>query len=269
VPVAGVMLGVLLAVAGSDDASRPVLDDAALLREAEQAFRIGTSASTPEAQAVAFRQAAEHYEALRERGCQNAALFRNQGNAYLLAEDLPQAILAFRRGLRLAPGDADLQAGLAQARARVLYPSSESFGRPPVEHWPPALPHPSLGMLLLLTAALYTLGCLGVARWFMLRRRAALVLAGGAFLFASVAAAAVLYTCMERRDAITYPIVIVNEDDVILRKGPGARYEKRSDLKLHRGIEGRLRFERAGWLQVQLAGGEVGWMPRDIVIVDE
>jgi hypothetical protein len=263
------MLGFLLVVAGSDDSSRPARDDAALLREAEQAFHTGTSASTPEAQAAAFLLAAKHYEALRERGYQSAGLFRNQGNAYLLADDVPHAILAFRRGLRLAPGDADLQAGLAQTRARVLYPSSESFGRPPVEHWPPALPHPSLGMLLVLTATFYTVACFGVARWFMLRRRAALVLAAGAFLFASLAAAAVVYTCVERRDAITYPIVIVSQDDVILRKGPGPRYEKRSELKLHRGIESRLLFERSGWLMVQLTGGEVGWMPRDVAIVDD
>ena len=116
---------------------------------------------------------------------------------------------------------------------------------------------------------MYLIACLGVARWFMLRRRATLIFAIVAFLLAAMPTAAVVYTCMERRDAVTYPIVIVAEDNLVLRKGPGPTYAKRSDLPLHRGVEARLRFERAGWLQVRLAGGEVGWLPRDAAVVDE
>lgn len=261
-PTVGVSIAVLLAVSALPG------DDAAVLRQAEEAFHAGATGSASDAPTL-FRQSAERYEELRRRGYESVSLFRNQGNAYLLADEVPQAILAYRRGLRLVPGDAELQAGLAHARARVLYPNAENFARPPVEHWPPALPRPALGTLLALTTLMYSLACLGVARWYMLRRPAALRFALAVFVLTGLPAAAVVYTCLERRDAVEHPLVVVAEDDVLLRKGPGNSYPKRSDQPLNRGIEAQKHFERGGWLQVQLASGEVGWLPRDAVLVDD
>jgi hypothetical protein len=37
----------------------------------------------------------------------------------------------------------------------------------------------------------------------------------------------------------------------------------------NRGVEARLLFARGDWLQIELAGGEVGWVPRRLVLVDE
>src|SRR5438270_11427960 len=88
----------LVAMIGASEA----VSDAELLAQAEAAFRRGTEARDhPEQARPLFRQAAHGYEALRRRGTQNTDLFRNEGHASLLAGDLPQAILSYRRGLRL------------------------------------------------------------------------------------------------------------------------------------------------------------------------
>jgi hypothetical protein len=37
---------------------------------------------------------------------------------------------------------------------------------------------------------------------------------------------------------------------------------------VNRGVEARLLFEREGWAQIELAAGEVGWVPREYLLVD-
>src|SRR5437667_4671559 len=137
--IAAVVGGLYLAISMARTESVP---DTELLRQAEAAFRAGTDVrNTPEEARPLFRKAASCYEALRQQGARNADLYRNQGNSYLLAGDLPRAIWFYRRGLSLAPADPILRANLAHARAQVAYPGPGDLGRPPVENWPPWLPY--------------------------------------------------------------------------------------------------------------------------------
>src|SRR5438876_10378847 len=45
-----------------------------------------------------FQRAAARYESLLDEGFTDPDLYLNCGNAYLLADDLPKAILVYRRG---------------------------------------------------------------------------------------------------------------------------------------------------------------------------
>src|SRR5262249_34338620 len=56
---------------------------------------------------------------------------------------------------------------------------------------------------------------------------------------------------------------------VRLRRGGGATSPPRYDTPLNRGVEARLLFARGDWLQVELAGGEVGWVPRRSVLIED
>jgi len=55
---------------------------------------------------------------------------------------------------------------------------------------------------------------------------------------------------------------------VMLRTGNGLRYPPRYETPLNRGVEARLLFTRGDWLQIEFAGGEVGWVPREYALVD-
>jgi tetratricopeptide (TPR) repeat protein len=59
------------------------------------------------------------YEALLEGGIAHEDLYLNLGNAYAESGREIDAIVAYERGLRLAPGDEDLRANLAFLRARL------------------------------------------------------------------------------------------------------------------------------------------------------
>src|SRR5262249_47016062 len=103
-------------------------------------------------------------------GARNPDLFLNQGNANLLAGDLPGAILAYRRGLEIAPNDIELRNNLAHARQQVAFPPPGTLGRPPVEDRPPWLPRWP-GLLFALTLLGWLVTCVSAARWVMVRKR--------------------------------------------------------------------------------------------------
>lgn len=219
-----------------------------------------------------FRRSADLFEELRRRGAANPALFRDQGNACLLADDLPGAVLAYRRGLRLAPNDRELQQLLAAAREQVVYPQPGSFARPPVEHRPPWLPRLPVRGGLLLACAAYALGWLSLARWWMLRRGVWLRVGLAAFAVTALLALGLAAEEVWERHDEDRPLVVIARDGVLLRKGNGEAYPRRHETPVNRGVEARLLFdgaERGDWVQIELSGGETGWVPRDHVLIDQ
>lgn len=252
-------------------AAIPAADSATDLgSQAETAFReaVRLRDNPPEARRL-FRQAAAAYERLWQKGARSPELCHNQGNAHLLAGDLAGAILAYRRGLRLAPNDRDLQRSLAHAREQVVYPVSSSLGRPAIDHWPPWLPRPTRGPLLGLMALAYTGGWLALTRWRMTRSGRWLSLGVIAFVLSLLPAGALAVLEWQSWREQRHPLVVIARDEVYLLKGSAADYPRRYDQPLHRGVEARQRFERGEWLQLELAGGEVGWVHRSAVLCDE
>jgi hypothetical protein len=251
-------------------AARPSADDTALLAEAEVSFAAGVRRiEQPDEARASFRRAADLYEQLRQRGYASAALFRNQGNACLLASDLPGAILAYRRGLRRVPNDRELQERLAYAREQVSYPQLGAFSRPPVSQRPPWLPRLPVRGTLALAVVAFAAGCVSLTRWRMVRRWLLVSLGLGSLTVAGVLAAALAVQEVQDRAEERHPLVVIAEDGVLLRKGDGEAYPRRYDTPLHRGVEARLRFTRGDWVQIELSGGEIGWLPRRYLLIDE
>jgi hypothetical protein len=263
---------ILLAVATSGPLVVPNdATDADVLRLAEESFAEGVRLrDEPDKARPLLRKSADLFEELRRRGAANPALFRDQGNACLLADDLPGAILAYRRGLRLAPNDTALQQLLADAREQVNYNQMPAgFGRPPVSLRPPWLPRLPMGGGLLAAFAVYSLGWLSLARWWMVRRGVWLS-AGLAALGVTVMMGALLAVEeLQERDRVAHPLVVIAEDGVLLRKGNGEAYPRRYESPVNRGVEARLLYDgRPGWVQIELSGGETGWVPRAYVLID-
>jgi hypothetical protein len=258
----------LTAAASGAETARP--DDAELLRQAEAAFRRGAAQrSDPDRARQDFAESARCYDRLRRRGADNPELHRNQGNAHLLAGEVPQAILAYRRGLRCSPQDAGLQENLDHARDQVHY-GPEGLGRPDDPVWPVWLPRIDRAFFLLAAFLLYALAC-------VLATRALMTSDGGhmgraVLMLALAVAAGGLWTYLTWqgwREA-EFPLVVIARDGVPLNRGNGPTYQPHPRLpQLHRGMEARLLHRRGGWLQVELPGGALGWVPQSAALVDE
>jgi hypothetical protein len=69
-----------------------------------------------------------------------------------------------------------------------------------------------------------------------------------------------------------HPIAVI-ANEVLLRKGNGGSYELVEldgvGVRLHPGVEARaLAARKNGWVQIKLASGVVGWVPRGQVLLD-
>lgn len=218
-----------------------------------------------------FEWAARLYASLRAPVARRPgglpALERTIGHAYYLSGDLPRAILAYRRGLRLDPANAKLDTALAYARGTVEYPPSPAAGlmQPEREYWPGWLALHRLGLLVF---AAYTVTCLAFTRWGMRRRRLWFWMAVSAAVIALVPAVGSGVEWLRRQRDDATPVVVLARSEM-LRTGNGTEYPPRLDVALPRGAEVRRLFERAGWYQVELSGGPVGWLPRDAVVTDD
>jgi hypothetical protein len=257
-------------------AAKPVADwdlplsDAALLERAEAEFHAGVEARAhPEQARKSFRAAADLYEALDRRGNENPVLCGNLGKSALLAGDLPRAVRAYGHGLRLEPGNGLLREDLEYARDQVQYPANTRT-RPSADAWPPWLPRPTDDLLLAAALGLYGVACLTGTGWLMVRRKALLNLSVVTIVLAVVPG---LWWALRQSDAVEqkeHPLVVIAADATPLRTGNGLSYPRRNALPVvTRGMEARLRFERGDWVQVEFPGGEVGWLPRKSVLIDE
>ncbi len=245
------------------------LPDREILERAETEFQEGVHLRQARDQAQPhFRNAAGYFDELRQRGVRNAVLYRNLGNACLLADDLPHAILSYRQGLLLAPNDPDLRDSLADARTRVSYPASGDLGRPRSDDRPPWLPHLHSSWLMFAAIVCYLLGCFSVTRWRMVRRGRLLAAGLLALLVVGVLSGWLMLRAYEWRESEDHPLVVIARDGVLLRRGNGMAFPPRYDTPVNRGVEGRLLFERGSWVQIELSGGEIGWVPREAVVVD-
>ena len=184
-----------------------------------------------------------------------SALQVDWGNAALGAQDAGRAVLAYRRALRLAPGNARARANLAWLRDQqpVWLPRPASAGAIDSllfwrERFTPA-------QLLLAGAVAFAGAALLLAPWSPRQprwRRSA----GAVLLLAWMAATASALFTDDHDDAL-----VVVTDGAVLRTADSLGAAPAFANPLPAGTElGRIESRQA-WLRVALADGTVGWLP--------
>jgi len=259
---------IFLALIFSASAVSASLDDRDLAASAVSNYLAGLETRDDSAKAKPlFRQAAAQFEQLWKLGVRNPRLAQNMAQAQLLAGDVARAVAAYQMGLRLAPHDSELRAGLAFARGQVQYPVNGNLAES-------ARPRDRSSLLRIAAAddlrlaalVLYFLASMAIARAWMTR------LPGwwmtGALFMLLACATAVTVWLDERRFATEQKnkLVIVLENGSSLYRGNGGEYPRRFSEPFPAGVELHVLAERGGWYQVQLAGGEVGWISRKQVV---
>jgi hypothetical protein len=103
----------------------------------------------------------------------------------------------------------------------------------------------------------------------MTRRARLLGAAFGAFAAAALLTAGLIGEERRSEQLLRRPVVVIADDGVLVRSGNGLAYPARYETPLNRGTEARLLFVRGEWLQIELSGGQVGWVPRVYAVFDE
>lgn len=240
-----------------------------ILEEAQKAFRAGVENRNRLVQARRdFSKAADAFSVLHKNGVRNPVLYRDLGNAAFLADRLPEAIWAYQLGLRLDPNDREIREQLHHARTKIYYPAAGQ-GRAVADSWPHWLHRPSEFQWFLAFALMYSLMCLaGVIAW--ARRSGGLaVLTIAAALLTGAAAAGMYVRAQSAATDRESPLVVVAAN-APFHRGNGSSYPQHSSVPiLPRGLEARIIHSRGEWLQLRLSTGEIGWLPRNQVLIVE
>lgn len=209
-----------------------------------------------------FLLAAEEFERAWNAGERTPEIARNMAQSRFLAGDLGRAIRDYRRGLRMAPHDRELQQGLnavreqAADRASSLVPNEAQF-----------LPVRGVSWYRLAwgAIALSAIGWFNLVRGWKASRRGLLGVGLGTILVASAIGG--WLGCEDYRLRLHWAeptAVVVSATD--LRSGNSEEYPRRLDVRLPAGTELRVLGERGGWLQVELPDGTTGWMSSSFVV---
>jgi hypothetical protein len=256
------VIALLLLTATSGADARPDADALRYAESGEQAYRAGLEARTDAAKArLLFREAALAFERLWQQGRRNPAVARNLAQASLLAGDLAGAIRAYHLGLRVAPHDRSLREGLSFARGEVAYPREGMLAESARPRERRSLLHYASAETFWAAAiGLYLLGLIAFARAWMTRQPGWWLAGGVAQVLAVTVAVATAWEDRRLAAEADRRLAIVVGGGTVLHRGNGAEYPPRLPDRLPEGVEMRILGERGGWLQVQLAGGEIGWV---------
>ncbi len=255
-----------LAIAQDTDVGVGPEDRGPLVAVATTAFRIAESTEGSEARTRAFGEAAALYEQALASGPPNGALEFNAANAWYLAGNDGLAILHYRRGLLVRPGDARIEANLETARARRRDQLDGDAGRAVIEtiaFWHRGL---SIRAKTTLSLAAWAAGLLALAAALLVRSTAATRgLVRGGVVAVVIALAVGISAVVEASERARRDGAVVLADEVVLRTGDGETYPARYENPLHAGAEVRIVEERAGWTELLLPDGKQGWVPGDTV----
>lgn len=229
------------------------------LSDALQAFDRGSAllTSAPDEAMSAFQEARDKFQIVVDAGIQNGQLYYNLGNAHLRLGEIGRAIANYRRAERLTPGDSRLEANLCFARSlrRDHIPASgERALLQTVFFW-----HYSLPLRLRATAAMIGYGLF----WLLLVvrhlwSRARVGYAALACLALSVILLVSIAIDLPSHTAPTEGVLVTS--DVVVRKGNGEAYGPQFEQPLHEGVEFKVAELRGGWIRIELADGNQGWV---------
>jgi hypothetical protein len=122
-------------------------------------------------------------------------------------------------------------------------------------------------MTVTLALAVYAGAWAAGTVWRIRRRPSWLALTGTCLLVVLALAAWGTILTLDGRDSDLHPFVVITREHV-LHRGNGTSYPPHEKIPVARpGMEARFLFERGGWLQIEFAGGYVGWVPASVALV--
>ncbi len=254
---------IVSAAAGRASAQLPREQLYALLNEANTTFQqANAAADRPDAARQLYEKAVLLYEKIIDQGkVQNAGLYYNLANAYLLKEDIGRAILNYRRAEKLDGADVNIQKNLAFARSRRVDTVEVGARKRVLEtlfFWHYDL---SLKTKVFLACLSFAALCIGLTLMVWLGRRPVAVtvaILSGVLLLCFLAS-----TVIETGRQANTRYGVITAGEVVARQGDGPNYPPSFKDPLHAGTEFQLVEQRPGWFHIILSNGSEAWIPDD------
>jgi tetratricopeptide (TPR) repeat protein len=231
-----------------------------LFAQANQAFKEANSETTDSDKAKRlYEKAILSYEKIIDQGkINNAGMYYNLANTYLLKGDLGHAILNYRRAQKLDAADANIQKNLSFARSQRLdkvNPKTEKRIMQTLFFWHYDF---SLKTKFVLTCIFFALCCVTLALTIWLARSppATVIIVITVLLTLCFLTSVVV----ETKTQAARICGVITADEVIARQGDGQNYAPSFKEPLHAGTEFDVLENRPGWLHIKLFDDSDGWI---------
>jgi tetratricopeptide (TPR) repeat protein len=228
--------------------------------QANDAFRQANSLTNDPAGAQQlYNKAILLYEKIINQGkIQNAKLYYNLANTYLLNEDIGRAILNYRRAEMLDDSNVDIKKNLAFARSRTIDKvpvTAEKKVLQTLFFWHYDF---SLRTKFILTCIFIAGLCIALTYMIWIGRSLTPVVIS--VILAVVTISFLLSIIIESGDRTTTVYGVITVEQVIARQGDGMNYPESFKDPLHAGTEFKLAESRPGWFHIILSDGSNGWI---------
>lgn len=206
-----------------------------------------------------YQEAIKDYNEVLKEGV-SADLYYNLGNAYFRTENITQAVLAYERAYKLAPGDDDIRFNLQFARSKTIdkiTPETEMF----FVTWYHALVNTCSSdmwatisvvafILMLLMLSMY----LFAGNYYLIRAGF-----GVAVVCLVIFVASMFLAWQQKKVAANHDSAIIVAPKVEVLKTPSAGAS--SEMVLHEGTRVEITDRSMkGWIGVKLSDGREGWL---------
>ena len=231
-----------------------------LFNQANEAFRQANSIDNSVKADKLYEKAILTYEKIINEGkIENAKLYYNLGNAYLLKDDIGKAILNYRRARKLDSSDANIQKNLDFARSQridKITPKTRERIMETLFFWHYDF---SLRTKFVLACIFFAAFCiiLTIIVWFgRTAPTTATAVITGILILCFLAS-----VIMETRDRARLVCGVITVRDVVARQGDGQNYPESFKDPLHVGTEFDVLERRLGWLHIRLSDDSDAWIP--------
>lgn len=213
-----------------------------------------------------YAKAAESYEELISRGYDNAEIYHNLGNSYYKQDMVAPAIVSYERALKLNPADEDTRFNLRLANLKTvdkIDPIPQFFLNAWIENAYTLISAKTWGLaftMLIWLAAL--LGVLFVAIRSVTGRK---MLFPSAVLSLAAALVVLFFAFKADEYQSSTKSAVVYQPSVYVKSSPSEESTKL--FLLHEGTKLTIDDRVGEWVEIRIADGNKGWVPRQAIEV--
>ncbi len=208
-----------------------------------------------------YREAIRTYEAILAKGLHSPKLYYNLAGAYFKDGRLGEAILYYRRALRLDPSDEDIRHNLHIAEQHTI----DRIERIPeffLVSWMRSVRSLISGTGWTILSLVLLVASLAMLLFYLLSQRIALRKVGffGTLVGLILFVATTSFAAASRREALTQSEAVVLSTAVSVKSSPD---KAATDLfVIHEGTTLELGEKLGDWQEVKLSDGKKGWLER-------
>ncbi|MBX3395117.1 MAG: tetratricopeptide repeat protein [Phycisphaerae bacterium] len=245
------------------------LDRRAMLQDALRMFDQALTFKDPHGEDARklFQAALNSFLSVEQSGIRNGRLYFNIANTYMRLNDLGQAIVNYRRALRLVPGDPDVRRNLAYARSLCevhIEPRATTAVLQTLLFW-----HHDTSPKARSSVAFAAYTLFWVLMLLMLRpRRRVPAMIATTVVMGLIAVAAGISAVVDAGATGQMTEGVVTANAATMRAGNGEAYDPMLDHQLPPGVEFRILESLPSgtgeyWHHVELPDGKDGWLRAD------